>query len=224
MAKRYKAPGAGSTAAWGRLQVATDETTGLGGTLRRIPAPTSDPGDPARYWAGGGSDIVEQQALRDLFDYWRAKRGAARLPARGDIDALEIPWALDRIYLIDRVPPPATWRYRLAGGRIEETFGVNSLRGLALGDFLSADKARLIIERWQPLIERGCAVYMKGMIYRTAERCTLGGRLLLPLGDRRDATGAVTGLLGLTDGQWRRPEAAGAPPPLDIHYLDLSAG
>ena len=202
--------------------MARDGTIGFEQPLRRIPAPTDDPGDPARYWEGGGPDIIEQPALLDLLEYWRTKRGAAPLASRRDIDALEIPWALDRVYLIDRVAPPAVWRYRLAGGRIEEAFGVNSLRGLALADFLAADKARLIIQRWQPLIERGCAIYMKGMIYRTTERCTLGGRLLLPLGEPQDPSGEVSGLIGITEGQWRRPDGAAAPPPLDIHYLQLA--
>lgn len=183
----------------------------------RIPAPTDDPKDPARYWSTPGFGVVEEPGLRRLLDYWQSKRVGTRLPQRSAIDPLEIPWALDRIYLIDPVPPPAHWRYRLAGARIEEIFGVKSLRGALLTDLMSAEKARLVAQRWQPLIERGCIVYMHGLIYRTSDRLPVGGRLLLPLAEA--GSEAVAGLVGMTDGVWRSPGGARRPAGLDIHYI-----
>jgi hypothetical protein len=184
----------------------------------RIARPTDAPEDPARYWSTRGFELVAEPLLRRLLSYWQSKRATGRLPDRRDIDPLDIPWALDRIYLIDRVPAPAFWRYRLAGARIEETFGVNSLRGLALPDFMAASHARLLAQRWQPLIDRGCAIYMSGTIYRTTERLPVGGRLLLPLSDGEPAQ--AVGLVGITEDEWRRPEAGRPDPGLDIHYID----
>lgn len=190
-------------------------------SLQPIAAPTDDPEDPARYWSAAGVGMIAEPLLRRLLDYWRGLRRDRGLPPREAIDAVDIAWALDRVYLIDRVAPPVIWRYRLAGVRIEEAFRVNTLRGASLDDIMGPQGARLVKQRWQPLIDRPCVVYMHGTIYRAAERLSVGGRLLLPLGDA--GSGAVAGILGVTDGVWQDQARDRPAPGFDIHYVPLDA-
>jgi hypothetical protein len=56
--------------------------------------------------------------LKGLLDYWRGKRSAGRLPARADIDPLELKSLLGNINLIEVVPQSdgrRRFRYRLFG-------------------------------------------------------------------------------------------------------------
>lgn len=141
-----------------------------------------------------GFDIIRESELRDLAAYWRRLRGGTGLPKRTDIDPIEIPWALDRLYIAIAEPPPVHWRYVLAGQEIVGAFKRNTLRGVGLNEILSPTGFAGVVERWAPVAD-GDAVYMAGRIYRSAERFIQGARLLLPLGDK---TGTVAGLLGMT--------------------------
>jgi len=56
--------------------------------------------------------------LKALLDYWRGKCSPGRLPARADIDPLELRFLLGNINLIEVVPQPdgtQRFRYRLFG-------------------------------------------------------------------------------------------------------------
>jgi hypothetical protein len=68
--------------------------------------------------------IVHDEQRR-LYDYWQSKASPSKLPARKDIDPLDIPGMLPRIALIDvlREAEGVTFRYRLAGTEIVERAG-----------------------------------------------------------------------------------------------------
>jgi hypothetical protein len=70
---------------------------------------------------------LRHPAMRRLFAYWLAKRGARIAPARADIDPVDIPYALGDLLMLDvEQAPPAQghggagpqFRYRLTGSRI----------------------------------------------------------------------------------------------------------
>ncbi|GAB4225390.1 MAG: hypothetical protein Tsb0032_31360 [Kiloniellaceae bacterium] len=149
-----------------------------------------------------GSTVASTLTHPDLlkfFDYWRSKRDGRLMPAKGDIDPIEIGWALSRIFLMDYAPETG-FTYRLAGAEISEVFGRSNLKGLNLRDVLPPEGARIVEARWAPLVRDSAVICMKGMIYLAAERTPLGERLLLPLAD--DAEGPVTGLIGMTICEW----------------------
>jgi hypothetical protein len=54
-------------------------------------------------------------SLRTLHEYWNARRGARSMPARGDIDPLDLKALLPLLILIDVVPDPRRYVYRLVG-------------------------------------------------------------------------------------------------------------
>lgn len=69
---------------------------------------------------------LSAEPLRRLLDYWRARCRGDRLPARGDIDPLDLEFMLGHILLVDVVDTdgaPRRFRYRLVGTRLTERYG-----------------------------------------------------------------------------------------------------
>ncbi len=70
-----------------------------------------------------GEAAIADVRLRALFDYWREKRGDGAMPARADLDPLEIPTLLPIIGLVDVLDGGARFRYRLIGTEIVDVDG-----------------------------------------------------------------------------------------------------
>lgn len=63
-------------------------------------------------------------ALSPLFRYWVAARGEKRMPARADIDPVEMPiQLLSNLVLVDVVPDPLRFRYRVMGTAVARMLG-----------------------------------------------------------------------------------------------------
>ena len=66
---------------------------------------------------------IDSQILRDIFAYWQSQRGTRAMPARADIQPMEIPRLLRHVYLIDVLSDPRDYRHRLVGTAIGERYG-----------------------------------------------------------------------------------------------------
>jgi hypothetical protein len=58
-----------------------------------------------------------------LYEYWNRCRGPYKMPARADIDPLEVPQLMRYLSLLDVLPGEPRFRYRLVGTGIVEYFG-----------------------------------------------------------------------------------------------------
>jgi len=94
------------------------------------PPPPFDPGD------------LRAPALRRLHAYWAGKAAGRDMPARADIDPVEIPWALRYLSLID-VEPGGEFRFRLDAVGTAEFFK-RDMTGLTLSDYPFPDRARFM--------------------------------------------------------------------------------
>jgi hypothetical protein len=56
--------------------------------------------------------------LHRLYDYWQSRRRDGRLPARADIDPLDVPYMLGSLVLFDVLREPLRFRYRLIGSKL----------------------------------------------------------------------------------------------------------
>lgn len=66
----------------------------------------------------------ENGAFLELYEYWLRKGVGRAMPARADIDPLDIPQLLANVFLMDVIPgPPQRFRFRLVGTRIAELEG-----------------------------------------------------------------------------------------------------
>src|SRR5262245_22175410 len=54
-------------------------------------------------------------SLQGLYEYWDTHRGARAMPSRGDIDPIDLKPLLPNLILIDVVPDPRRYVYRLVG-------------------------------------------------------------------------------------------------------------
>lgn len=145
------------------------------------------------------ASLISDPDLRRLFHYWCTRRQGRLMPTRGDIDPLDIGWALSRIFLLD-FDPEDGFRYRLAGGDVARVFGRSNLKGLHLSEVLPVERAATVEQYWRQLVKDRCVMIMRGMIYLGADQTPIGERLILPLADA--AGDSVVGLLGMTVCEW----------------------
>jgi len=87
--------------------------------------------------------------LRDIVSYWDAKRGNRAMPARADMDPLEMGQHLGWIILTDVLGTPPRFRYRLVGTEITHRIGRDST-GAFLDELYPADRYETITTpfRW----------------------------------------------------------------------------
>jgi hypothetical protein len=67
---------------------------------------------------------IQHPTLQRLFDYWGSKRGARAMPARADIDPLELGFIIGNVILVDVIEgDPPRFRIRLHGTNLVERAG-----------------------------------------------------------------------------------------------------
>ncbi len=69
-------------------------------------------------------EIVDER-LRRLREYWQKERGKRALPARTDIDPVELRYLLGHLILLDVLNEPGEFRVRLQGTELERWMGGN---------------------------------------------------------------------------------------------------
>jgi hypothetical protein len=137
-----------------------------------------------------------------LYEYWRSKRDQRSMPARRDIDPMEMRAILPNVILIDVVADARRYVYRLVGTHEVEMRGGDPT-GKAVRDAFYAESADdtmhfldFVVETQQPVLYRGT--------YRpTSTRTQEEETLFLPLSND-DATVNMILIYGHT--QWVRDE------------------
>jgi hypothetical protein len=88
-----------------------------------------EPGDTLEPRAGDvaawSPDLLADchRSLRNVYDYWNARRGTRTMPARGDLDPVDLKAVLPLLMLIDVVADERRYVYRLVGTREVEMRG-----------------------------------------------------------------------------------------------------
>ena len=84
------------------------------------------------------ADVVDP-LLQQLFRYWDAKRAGREMPARGDVDPLELRFILGQLILVDVLPEtPPRFRIRLHGTDLARRAGYE-LTGKMLDELPSTE-------------------------------------------------------------------------------------
>jgi hypothetical protein len=86
---------------------------------------------------------------RELFDYWQQSAGQRPIPARADLDPLEVPKLLPHLGLIDLRNGLNEGLFRLAGTRLRDIYG-QEITGKRIDEVFSGDCARY----WQRIHRR----------------------------------------------------------------------
>jgi hypothetical protein len=116
----------------------------------------------------------------ELYRYWLAKRGNRIMPARGDLEAADIPLLVPYLTIVYK--DNGRLRYRLVGTAVAQQLG-RDMTGKLVGSFVAADSAqavRAVSERVfaaaHPLFAAGEFKTKSGAIHNISQ-------LLLPLSD-----------------------------------------
>lgn len=109
--------------------------------------------------------------LGELLDYWNGKRAGRAIPARRDIDPLELKSHLGRLHLIDVEYAPFRLRLRMMGVTSTETLG-RDMTGRYFDKYHPPEILKNVLktyewlgERKRPLRHFGNAVYADKSLY-----------------------------------------------------------
>ncbi|MEQ8585793.1 MAG: PAS domain-containing protein [Thalassobaculaceae bacterium] len=68
-------------------------------------------------------DEIGHEALRGLYAYWDARRGDRDMPARSDLDPVDVPDLLRHLILLDVTYDPLRFKVRLYGTEVTDLRG-----------------------------------------------------------------------------------------------------
>jgi hypothetical protein len=140
-----------------------------------------------------GYDYSADPILGAALTYWRAKRGSRSMPARRDIDPVEMPKLLPNLVLIDHVDD--RYRFRLVGSELVYAYG-RDYTGHYADEFFTGSRAKNIIEVYGIVQDARRPAFMRSRYETTKDINLIANRLYFPLSaDDRDVNmilGALT--------------------------------
>lgn len=120
------------------------------------------------------------QRLHAVLKYWAAKRGAAAMPSRRQIDPLELgPAVLPHLMLVDVEPGPR-FRYRLFGTAVAEAFG-NDPTGQYIDAVMVGSYRDFLLGLYGDLVAMKKPVYSTSIYGAQRQGKMWTQRLMLPL-------------------------------------------
>lgn len=166
--------------------------------------------------------VVPQDAprlLRDFTALWLGKRGPRPMPALGDLDPLDMPWALSAIFVLKR-RDDGMFAYSLVGEGMMARLG-RSLKGKTAFDVFEPDYAAWTDARWRRAADERQSCFAH-TAHATAEGVPLHAlRILLPLQGAGERVDEMIGVSAFQD--WRRegkPVSEGATV-LRLHWASV---
>jgi hypothetical protein len=145
------------------------------------------------------ADSLDEPLLAELYQYWSDRRGQRSLPARTDIDPVDIPHLLPHIALTEIVPSSdgkePRFHYRVAGTQIEERFGC-ALTNRFLDEIKEGDYLTYIQSLYRQVMTDLAPVYAESSFDAGDSNTLLAKRLMLPLSDdQRSVNMVLSGVL-----------------------------
>jgi hypothetical protein len=118
--------------------------------------------------------------LGRLYDYWSGKRGDRAMPARADIDPLEMREWLGNLVLVEFFGSVEKYRVRVDGTNlIVHGGGDRTGKG---SEILTSDEERaLVMSQYRPVFEHGQTAYFESQFTNSQGRFLREQKLLLPL-------------------------------------------
>ncbi len=125
--------------------------------------------------------FIQEDPLRNLYTHWRSRSGdERRLPARSDMDMLDLPAAaLPHAFIYER-EDDGRFRCRLAGTRFVEELGYEPT-GQHLDGMLDPVLGRSRILLYEESVGTPRAIYYRARMTPIGHEFRESGRLLLPV-------------------------------------------
>ncbi|MDH3236749.1 MAG: PAS domain-containing protein, partial [Alphaproteobacteria bacterium] len=137
----------------------------------------------------------ENAKLRKFYDYWRSKVRDGRLPARADIDPVDIHDLLPSIILIDVVTQGdrRRFRFRLFGTEHVE-FNQRDLTGMFIDEVFGAEDADKTADAYARVIDDREPHYWRTNVMLPGREFVHYERLMLPLASDRETVDMLIGV------------------------------
>ncbi len=94
---------------------------------------------------------IEDERLTRLLDYWESRRAGRIMPARTDIDPVDIAWLLGHVLLIDVQRDPQRFRFRLVGTKTPRRHNVD-FTGMWVDEIPFPEAARTLVASYRDLV------------------------------------------------------------------------
>jgi hypothetical protein len=118
--------------------------------------------------------------VRQLYEYWQAKRQGRLMPSRADVEPYEITVLLPYLIIADLFTDPVRVRYRLAGTKVVESFGF-SITGRWLDELDVNGGADFWVTQYTRLMATQAPVFGVASGLLGSVEVFRGGWALLPL-------------------------------------------
>jgi hypothetical protein len=166
---------------------------------------SSDPVEPQAGDVAWSPDLLADchSSLRNLHDYWNARRGVRLMPARGDLDPVDLKPMLPMLILIDVVPDARRYAYRLVGTREVEMRGSDPT-GKAVQDGYYAESPEETAQYLDRVVRTRQPVLYRGTYQPLSTRTQREDVLFLPLSTDGETVNMIM-ILGHID--WMKDEA-----------------
>jgi hypothetical protein len=131
--------------------------------------------------------LDDPKAIRDsrllgLFHYWLGKRQGRAMPARRDIDPIEMRQWLGNLLLVEFPPDPMQYRIRLDGVNLVEFYSA-SREGKGVEAMTSDEERRIVLPQYMTVLEKKQPAYYESEFVTSEGIITAQRKLLLPLSE-----------------------------------------
>jgi len=125
---------------------------------------------------------VDEPEFAILLRYWESKRREGRLPARRDIDPIEIRALLPQVLLLEvlRTETGLRFRFRLAGTAFTHLVG-RDVTGLCLDELGEPERVAPVHSALAAVVESGRPAYLAGRLTLRSQQYMMAKRLGVPL-------------------------------------------
>ena len=138
---------------------------------------------------------VRDPRLRRLYAYWKAKAGARRMPARKDLDPLEMKEWLGNLILVEFPTGKfIEYRYRLEGTNIEQFYNARRT-GRGIEAMTAESERKSVLPQWEIVFDQGRPAYYESDIWSSEGKLARQIKLLLPLSDDGEHVNMILGAI-----------------------------
>jgi hypothetical protein len=125
---------------------------------------------------------IRDPRLLGLFRYWHGKCHDRLMPARRDIDPIEMKSWLGNLMLVEFPADPMQYRVRLDGVNLQQFYG-KSREGRGVEVMTSEEERRIVLPQYMIVLERKQPAYYETEFVTSEGILTSQRKLLLPLSE-----------------------------------------
>lgn len=150
-------------------------------------------------------DVVQSEANPDLSDnpefaalraYWDGKRGGRAMPARSDIDPIEMQRFLGNLFIVEALTDMADFRYRMVGSNLVPYYGQDTTGWTVTQVFRKVDPrfVELVFSGYRRVLSEAVALRVRGRFIWGEKNFVHYDSIHLPLLNKQGVPGLILGM------------------------------